>query len=145
MALLWQSNLCRFCVLRCNNRLVKSLKGEIKKEVVIYSFVVFQWGLLTSHILWKWPNLYFAVLPSIILIGCYVVIMTAYLIGLCRINANHIIKKRSQIAIAGIASFSFLLFLIHITDKYSNGKSVPELVLCIEFIIPEVFFLFRYK
>ena len=71
--------------------------------------------------------------------------MTAYLIGLCRINANHIIKKRSQIAIAGIASFSFLLFLIHITDKYSNGKSVPELVLCIEFIIPEVFFLFRYK
>ena len=107
-------------------------------EHYIYWGIVIQVALITSHLLWDWPNLYFMLLPGMIIIGSYFVILTALLIGAFRVNADQITKKRYQIGIAGIATFFLLLFLIHITDKFFRRKSVSDVLLCIEFLIPEV-------
>ena len=120
------------------NRVTKKRKDGDKMEHYIYWGIVIQVALITSHLLWDWPNLYFMLLPGMIIIGSYFVILTALLIGAFRVNADQITKKRYQIGIAGIATFFLLLFLIHITDKFFRRKSVSDVLLCIEFLIPEV-------
>ena len=120
------------------NRVTKKRKDGDKMEHYVYWGIMIQMALISSHILWDWPNLYFMCLPGMIIIGSYFVILTALLIGSFRVNADQIIKKRYQIGIAGIATFFLLLFLIHITDKFFRGKSVSDVALCIEFLIPEV-------
>lgn len=109
-------------------------------EHYVYWGTMIQCVLISTHLLWDWPNLYFMLLPGMIIIGSYFVVLTALLIGSFRINANQISKKRYQIGIAGIATLCLLLFLIHITDKFFRGKSVSNVLLCVEFLIPEVFF-----
>ena len=109
-------------------------------EHYVYWGIVIQMVLITSHLLWDWPNLYFMLLPGMIIIGSYFVILAALLIGSLRINADQISKKRYQLGIAGLATLFLLLFLIHITDKFFRGKSVPDVLLCIEFLIPEVLY-----
>ena len=126
-------------------RVTKKLKDGDKMEHYVYWGIVIQMVLITSHLLWDWPNLYFMLLPGMIIIGSYFVILAALLIGSLRINADQISKKRYQLGIAGLATLFLLLFLIHITDKFFRGKSVPDVLLCIEFLIPEVLYFFQRK
>ena len=58
--------------------------------------------------------------------------------GLLQINMNGVVYKRWVTFVGIIASLFLLLFLIHVTDKFVRGKTRSSVLLCIEFMIPEL-------
>lgn len=113
-------------------------KDDDKWEYAYFYATLLQWGLLTCHLLFNWPNLYIALLPALIAIGGVCAMLILIFMGLLQINMNGVVYKRWVTFVGIIASLFFLLFLIHVTDKFVRGKNRSSVLLCIEFMIPEL-------
>lgn len=123
-------------------------KDDDKWEYAYFYFFVLQLGLLSSYILFSVPNLYWTLLPLLIVLGLFVrsrsptgcafVIVASLFIGLLRVSANGISSQRHLVGAMAIALLFLLLFFVHLTDRFGRGKHISSVVLCIEIMIPEV-------
>lgn len=123
-------------------------KDDDKWEYAYFYFFVFQLLLLSSFILFNTPNLYWTLLPLLIVLGpvvsphsplgCAFVVVASLFIGLMRVSANGITSQRYMVGATAVALLFLLLFFVHLTDKFGRGKTTSSVVLCIELIIPEV-------
>ena len=123
-------------------------KDDDKWEYAYFYFFVLQLGVLSSYILFSVPNLYWTLLPLLIVLGLFVrscsptgcafVIVASLFIGLLRVSANGISSQRHLVGAMAIALLFLLLFFVHLTDRFGRGKHISSVVLCIEIMIPEV-------
>ena len=96
--------------------------------------------LLTTRYLAGWPSLGWTLVPVLTVDMTMCIFLTLLFIGLFRISVNGVTHKRYMTGTASVGTFSLLAFLLHVIEKYEWGKDHSLLVLCVEFLIPEVGF-----
>lgn len=120
-------------------------KEEDKWEYAYFYLFFLQLILLTIHYHSSWPSLLWTLSPLISVASIICIFLTILFIGLFRTTVKEVIHKRYMTGTAIIGILSLLLFLIHTTEKYGGKKDHSLMLLCIEFLIPEVKIIKRYS
>lgn len=113
-------------------------KDEDKWEYAYFYLFGIQLALLTVFLITGWPSLFWVLFPLLLVLGIVCGFLIILFIGLFRISMKGVKHKRYMTGTAIVGTLSLLLFVIHVVDKYSLGKNHSVLLLCIEFLIPEV-------
>ena len=114
------------------------MKDEDKWEYAYFYLFLLQLTLLTIFLITGWPSLFWTLFPLILSIGIVLTFLIIVFIGLFRISMKGVYRKRYMTGTAIISDFSLFMFFIHLVDRYGRHSPRPTVLLCIEFIIPEV-------